>query len=64
MHPERSRCSSDLEAVQAAALAGRIPMPVVCLIADLHRMLGARELGEAESAEYVRLFDLAADRLK
>lgn len=54
----------DLEAVQAAALAKRIPMPVVSLIADLHRMLVAGGLGAADSAEYVRLFDLVADRWK
>lgn len=54
----------DLETVQAAALAGRVPMPVVSLIADLHRMLVAGGLGAADSAEYVRLFDLAADRPK
>ena len=48
----------DLETVQAAALAGRIPMPVTSLIADLHRMLVAGGLGGADSAEYVRLFDL------
>jgi 2-hydroxy-3-oxopropionate reductase len=52
----------DLETVQAAALAGRIAMPVTSLIADLHRMLVAGGLGAADSAEYVRLFDLAADR--
>jgi 2-hydroxy-3-oxopropionate reductase len=52
----------DLEMVQAAALAKRIPLPVVSLIADLHRMLVAGGLGAADSAEYLRLFDLAADR--
>ena len=52
----------DLETVQAAALAKRIPMPVVSLVADLHRMLVAGGLGPADSAAYVRLFDLAADR--
>jgi 2-hydroxy-3-oxopropionate reductase len=54
----------DLETVQAAALAGRIPMPVVSLIADLHRILVAGGLGAADGAEYVRLFDLAAARPK
>jgi 2-hydroxy-3-oxopropionate reductase len=52
----------DLEAVQAAALARRISMPIVSLVADLHRMLVAGGLGPADSAEYVRLYDLAADR--
>ena len=52
----------DLETVQAAALARRIPMPVTSLIADLHRMLVASGLGSADSAEYMRLFDLAAER--
>jgi 2-hydroxy-3-oxopropionate reductase len=52
----------DLEMVQTAALAKRIPMPIVSLVADLHRILVAGGLGSADSAEYVRLFDLAADR--
>ena len=54
----------DLETVQAAALAKRVPLPVTSLIADLHRMLVAAGLGPADSAEYMRLFDLAADRSK
>ncbi|HVY64997.1 MAG TPA: NAD(P)-dependent oxidoreductase [Gammaproteobacteria bacterium] len=54
----------DLETVQAAALAKRVPLPVTSLIADLHRMLVAGGLGPADSAEYMRLFDLAADRAK
>jgi len=54
----------DLETVQAAALAKRIPLPVTSLIADLHRMLVAAGLGPNDSAEYMRLFDLAADRAK
>jgi 2-hydroxy-3-oxopropionate reductase len=49
----------DLETVQAAALSRRIPLPVTSLIADLHRMLVAGGLGPADSAEYMRLFDLA-----
>jgi 2-hydroxy-3-oxopropionate reductase len=52
----------DLETVQAAALAKRIPLPVTSLIADLHRLLVAGGYGAADSAEYMRLFDLAADR--
>jgi 2-hydroxy-3-oxopropionate reductase len=39
-------------------------MPVTSLIADLHRMLVAGGLGAADSAEYVRLFDLGAHRSK
>jgi len=54
----------DLETVQSAALTNRIPMPVTSLITDLHRMLVAGGYGAADSAEYVRLFDLAADRSK
>lgn len=50
----------DLETVQAAALAARVALPVTSLVADLHRMLVAGGLGPADSAEYVRLFDLAA----
>ena len=50
----------DLETVQAAALTRRIPMPVTSVIADLHRMLVAGGFGAADSAEYMRLFDLAA----
>lgn len=52
----------DLETVQAAAMERRVPMPVTSLITDLHRMLVAAGLGAADSAEYMRLFDLAADR--
>ena len=52
----------DLETVQAAALAQRIPMPVTSLIADLHRMLVAGGLGSADSAEYMRLFDFGGKR--
>ena len=51
----------DLETVQAASLARRVPMPVTSLIADLHRMLVAGGFGAADSAEYMRLFDMAAD---
>jgi 2-hydroxy-3-oxopropionate reductase len=54
----------DLETVQSAALAKRMALPVTSLIADLHRMLVAAGLGPADSAEYMRLFDLAADRSK
>jgi 2-hydroxy-3-oxopropionate reductase len=52
----------DLETVQAAAQAQRIPMPVTSLIADLHRILVAGGLGASDSAEYMRLFDLGASR--
>lgn len=52
----------DLETVQASALAKRIPLPVTALITELHRMLVAGGFGPADSAEYVRLFDLGADR--
>jgi 2-hydroxy-3-oxopropionate reductase len=51
----------DLETVQAAALTHRIPMPVTSLIADLHRILVASGLGGADSAQYLRLFTIAAD---
>ncbi|TKD51191.1 NAD(P)-dependent oxidoreductase [Sphingomonas baiyangensis] len=51
----------DLETVQASAHAARVAMPVTGLIADLHRMLVAGGLGGADSAEYVRLFDLARE---
>ena len=54
----------DLETVQAVALERRIPMPLVSLIADLHRMLVAAGLGPADSAEYVRVTDLATDKLR
>jgi len=49
----------DLETAQASALASRTPMPITSLVADLHRMLVAGGLGPADSAEYMRLFDLA-----
>lgn len=48
----------DLETVQACALAGRTPMPLTGLVAELHRMAVAGGLGPADSAEYMRLFDL------
>lgn len=48
----------DLETVQAAAHAKRLALPLTSLIADLHRMLVAGGLGPADSAEYMRLFDL------
>jgi len=51
----------DLETAQAVALAARVPIPLTSLIADLHRMMVAGGMGAADSAEYVRLFDLARD---
>lgn len=51
----------DLETVQSSALAKHIALPVTSLITDLHRMLVAGGLGAADSAEYVRLFDLARE---
>ncbi len=39
-------------------------VPATALIAELHRMLVAGGLGAADTAEYVRLFDLAADRTR
>lgn len=51
----------DLETVQASAHGARVAMPLTSLIADLHRMLVAGGLGAVDSAEYVRLFDLARD---
>ena len=52
----------DLETVQAAALDRRIALPLTGLVAELHRMLVAGGLGSADSAAYVRLFDLDAQR--
>jgi 2-hydroxy-3-oxopropionate reductase len=51
----------DLETAQASALALRVPLPLTSLATDLHRMLVAGGLGGADSAEYVRLFDLARE---
>ena len=51
----------DLETVQSAAQVKKLALPVTSLIADLHRMLVAGGLGAADSAEYVRLFDLGAE---
>lgn len=48
----------DLETVQASTLATRTALPVTSLISDLHRMLVAGGLGAADSAEYMKLFDL------
>ncbi|MEY4762215.1 MAG: hypothetical protein RLZZ200_2071 [Pseudomonadota bacterium] len=52
----------DLETVQSAAFAKRLPLPVTSLVAELHRLLVAGDLGAADSAEYMRLFDLGAGR--
>jgi 2-hydroxy-3-oxopropionate reductase len=54
----------DLETVQVAALARRVPMPVTSLITDLHRILIAGGFGPGDTAEYMRLFDLASGRPK
>ncbi|GAM05102.1 NAD(P)-dependent oxidoreductase [Novosphingobium sp. MBES04] len=51
----------DLETVQAAAMSKRLAMPLTTLAADLHRMLVSGGLGAADSAEYVRLFDMARE---
>ena len=51
----------DLETVQASAFAARTPLPLTGLVAELHRMLVAGGLGAADSAEYMRLFDLGRD---
>ena len=51
----------DLETVQASAFAARTPMPLTSLITDFHRMFVAAGLGAADSAEYMKLFDLARD---
>lgn len=51
----------DLETVQASSIATRTPMPLTGLISELHRMLVAGGLGAADSAEYVKLFDLGRD---
>lgn len=52
----------DLETVQASALATRTPLPVTSLIADLHRMAVAGGLGPADSAAYMRLFDMDGEQ--
>lgn len=52
----------DLETVQASAFASRTPLPLTGLVADLHRMLVAGGFGPADSAEYMRLFDLGQGR--
>ena len=51
----------DLETVQASSLASRTPMPLTGLVAELHRILVAGGLGSADSAEYMKLFDLGRD---
>jgi len=48
----------DLETVQACAFSSRTPLPLTGLISELHRMAVAGGLGPADSAEYMRLFDL------
>jgi 2-hydroxy-3-oxopropionate reductase len=52
----------DLETVQATALQQRIALPLTALVAELHRMLVAGGFGAADSAAYVQLFDLGAQR--
>lgn len=52
----------DLETAQQSALANRTPLPLTSLATDLHRILVAGGLGAADSAEYMRLFDLGAPR--
>ncbi|NWK95828.1 6-phosphogluconate dehydrogenase [Sphingobium lactosutens] len=52
----------DLETVQASALATRTPLPVTSLIADLHRIAVAGGLGPADSAAYMRLFDMDGEQ--
>jgi len=39
----------------------RVPMPLISLVTELRRTLVSGGLGAADSAEYVRLFNLAAD---
>ncbi len=51
----------DLETVQSASFATRTAMPVTGLITELHRMLVAGGLGPADSAEYMKLFDLGRE---
>jgi 2-hydroxy-3-oxopropionate reductase len=48
----------DLETVQASSFASRTPLPLTGLITELHRIAVAGGLGPADSAEYMRLFDL------
>lgn len=48
----------DLETVQASSFASRTPMPLTGLVAELHRIAVAGGIGPADSAEYMRLFDL------
>jgi len=51
----------DLETVQASSFATRTAMPVTGLVSELHRMLVAGGLGPADSAEYMKLFDLGRE---
>lgn len=51
----------DLETVQASSFATRTAMPVTGLVSELHRMLVAGGLGPADSAEYMKLFDLGKE---
>jgi 2-hydroxy-3-oxopropionate reductase len=48
----------DLETVQASAFASRTALPLTSLVTELHRMAVAGGLGPADSAEYIKLFDL------
>ncbi len=51
----------DLETVQSSSFSTRTAMPVTGLITELHRMLVAGGLGPADSAEYMKLFDLGRE---
>lgn len=46
----------DLEAVQAFAGAGRLPLPVTSLVADLHRQFVAAGIGDADTVAMMRQF--------
>ena len=52
----------DLETAQAGAFSKRIPLPLTSLITDFHRMFVAGGKGSADSAEYMRLFDLSSEK--
>jgi 2-hydroxy-3-oxopropionate reductase len=47
----------DLEAVQAFAAPGRVPLPVTGLITELHRLMVAAGIGPEDSAAIMKFYD-------
>ena len=59
--PHRQHAQGPRNRSGTSALASRTPLPLTSLITDFHRMFVAAGLGPADSAEYMKLFNLAGD---